>query len=120
MSKRKNHNQGFLLMEVLVALAVMATGVLFLLQSFSVIVRSNRQLRNNQTAYRLIDAIYNRLYAGEKLSPETPVFPGGERYAWSSEVTPLGNRLQQLALSVTWPEKGRTANISFAHTMLKK
>ena len=120
MNKNRTGKQGFLLMEVLVALAIMAAGILFLLQSFSGIIRSNRQLRNNQSAFALIDAVYNRLYAGETVSPETAMFPGDNYYTWSIESTPLGNQLQRMVVRATWVERGNPQAISFPHTLLKK
>ncbi|MFH1459554.1 MAG: type II secretion system protein [Candidatus Omnitrophota bacterium] len=53
--------KGFILLEILISIVVFSAGILFLVQSLSMIIKSNKKLIANSYAYNTIDNLLNRL-----------------------------------------------------------
>jgi len=114
--KRLNQN-GFSLLEVLVAFSILSLALAALFTLFGTGVRSTAVARDYQQALVVAEARLAFLQGvnAQQLPQENSqgVAPGG--YTWRSEVTPLeqetpavsGVTLYQLAVQVRWDEGGQ-------------
>lgn len=114
--KRLNQ-QGFSLLEVLVAFSILSLALAALFTLFGTGVRNTAVARDYQQALVVAEARLAFLQGinAQQLPQENAqgVAPGG--YAWRSEVTPLeqeepavsGVTLYQLAVQVSWQEGGQ-------------
>ena len=117
MSKKTKKLKGFILIEILVSLLLLATGILFLINSLSVITKSNRRIRSNRTAYMLIDNVYNQLYSGEYIPPGK-VSLDNQEYFWSLTVNDTGDGLKNLVVNVKWGKGSLTSTAGLSHSAI--
>ncbi len=120
-STRKSADQGFSLLEVIVALAIMAVGFVTMLQLFSGSIRSVSLSEQYLKAVTLANSKLSEL---EMLNFESDTFFGTfedeENYRWELELrpyeTPLNDpdkniNLSEVILSIIWNDSGRERNV---------
>ena len=117
MNPRAKKADGFILIEILVSLLILSSGILFLVRSLCMITKSNSQIRNNRLAYLLIDNIYNQLYSGEQILPGKVILDKKE-YLWDLTVNNTGDRLRHLTINVTWGKNGSSSAAGLSHTTI--
>ena len=115
-TKQKKHN-GFILIEILVSLLLLASGILFLVRSLSMITKSNHQLRNNRLAYILIDNVYNQLYSGEQILPGMVIIDDKE-FFWDLTVNNTGDGLRHLTVNVSSGVGETSTSVSLSHSII--
>lgn len=114
--KRKKDN-AFILIEILVSLLLLTSGILFLIKSLSMITKSNQQLRNNRLAFILIDNIYNQLYSQEPIIPGKVILNNKE-FFWDFTVNNTGDGLSQLSVNVQAGTEGNSSVATLDHSII--
>lgn len=114
----KKTKKGFILLEILVAMAVLSAGVLFLVQALSLIVRSNQLVRKNQFAALLIDNIYNRFYSQEDLPLEDEITFMEQPFRWEADISLVEERLKKIMLRVSWQERNKPFYIEISRLVI--
>ncbi|MFH1094283.1 MAG: prepilin-type N-terminal cleavage/methylation domain-containing protein [Candidatus Omnitrophota bacterium] len=117
MRARTKKNNGFILIEILVSLLLLSAGILFLVQSLSMITKSNQQIKNNRLAYLLIDNIYNQLYSGERILPGKVILDKKE-YFWEFTVDNTSDILKHLTITVNWDTNTSSSTASLTHSAI--
>jgi general secretion pathway protein I len=124
------NEQGFSLLEVVVALAILAGGFLVVLNLFSSSVRSVDFSGQYLKGVTLANSKINEL---EMLNFEPEEFSGNfkneESYHWEVIIDPydsplndtkLGIQLQKVFLKVFWEDRGQTRNVELATLHLQR
>jgi len=114
--KEKN---GFILMEILVAMVILSGTILFLIQALSNILESNRQVRNNQLAFLTIDNIYNRLYSQEAVKNQDIII-NGTKFHCDIDKEKIKENLSQITVKITWPDKSKFKSQSLSHRIAEE
>ncbi len=122
--------EGFSLLEVVVALAILAGGFLAVLNLFSGSVRSVGFSGQYLKAVTLANSKINEL---EMMNFEPDVYSGNfkneEGYKWDVEIAPhesplndpdTGIQLQKILLKVSWEDQGQVRNVELATLSLEK
>lgn len=120
-SSRKLNDQGFSLLEVIVALAIMAIGYITVLNLFSASVKSVGMSDQYMRAVRLANS---KLSEMEMMNYETETlsgtFEGEERFQWLMETEPYDSplndpeqniNLSRIVLRVSWGENEKQRNV---------
>ncbi len=118
---KKINNDGFSLLEVIVALAIMAIGFVTVSQLFSGSIRSvslsEQYLKGTTLAHSKIGELEVRNYS---VSEFDGTFPNEKKYRWELQIKPhtssLNNKenkilLSEVILNVLWEDKGKTHNV---------
>ena len=123
------NEKGFSLLEVVVALAILAGGFLVVLNLFSGSVRSvdfsGQYLKGVTLANSKINELEMLNYAPSEYSGS---FKNEESYRWEVDISPydsplndskLGVQLEKIFLKVFWEDQGKTRNVELATLHLK-
>ena len=118
---KKPNDDGFSLLEVIVALAIMAMGFITVLQLFSGSIRSvslsEQYLKGTTLAHSKLGELEVSNYS---VSTFEGTFPDEKKYRWELQIKPhtsaLNNEennilLSEVTLNVLWEDKGKTHNI---------
>ena len=118
------NEQGFSLLEVVVALAIMAGGFLVVLNLFSASVQSvdfsGQYLKGVTLANSKINELEILNFEPDEYSG---IFKNEESYRWEVDIAPYdsplndsdsGIQLQKVLLKVFWEDRGQTRNVELA------
>ena len=118
------NEQGFSLLEVVVALAIMAGGFLVVLNLFSASVQSvdfsGQYLKGVTLANSKINELEMLNFEPDEYSG---IFKNEESYRWEVDIAPYdsplndsdsGIQLQKVLLKVFWEDRGQTRNVELA------
>mgnify|MGYP004003812077 FL=1 len=128
-SNSLKNEQGFSLLEVVVALMIMAGGVLAVLNLFSGSVRSVDFSGQYLKAVTLANSKMNELEIQNfTVDDSSGNFKNEENYRWEVDISPYdsdlnneesGIQLQKILLKVLWNDDGHTRNIELATLRLE-
>jgi len=128
-SSSLKNEQGFSLLEVVVALMIMAGGFLAVLNLFSGSVRSVDFSGQYLKAVTLANSKMNELEIQNFIIDDSSGnFKNEENYRWEVEISPYdsdlnneesGIQLQKILLNVLWNDDGHTRNIELATLRLE-
>ena len=120
----KLNNDGFSLLEVIVALAIMAMGFVTVLQLFSGSIRlvslSEQYLKGTTLAHSKMGELEVNNYS---VTEYEGIFPDEKNYRWQLQVSPHTSplnskedniQLSEVTLNVLWEEAGKTRDIEFS------
>jgi len=123
------NEKGFSLLEVIVALAIMAGGFLAVLNLFSSSVRSVNFSGQYLKAATLANSKMNELeILNFALDDQTGSFKNEENYRWEVSIAPYDSdlnddksniQLQKVLLKVLWNDNGKPRNIEIATLRLQ-
>ena len=118
---KKPNDDGFSLLEVIVALAIMAMGFVTVLQLFSGSIRSvslsEQYLKATTLAHSKLGELEINNYSDSKFKG---TFPKEENYRWELDISPYTSplnseknniQLSKVALNVLWSDASRIRNI---------
>jgi prepilin-type N-terminal cleavage/methylation domain-containing protein len=128
--KAWKNEQGFSLLEVVVALTILAGGFLVVLNLFSGSVRSvdfsGQYLKGVTLANSKINELEMLNFVPNEYSGN---FKNEENYRWEVDISPydsplnnseVGIQLQKIFLKVFWEDRGKTRNVELATLHLKR
>ena len=120
----KPSNDGFSLLEVIVALAIMAMGFVTVLQLFSGSIRSvslsEQYLKGTTLAHSKLGELEVNNYSVTDLEG---TFPDEKNYRWQLQISPHTSplnskenniQLSEVTLNVLWEEAGKTRDIELS------
>ena len=120
----KPNNDGFSLLEVIVALAIMAMGFVTILQLFSGSIRSvslsEQYLKGTTLAHSKLGELEVNNYSVTELEG---TFPDEKNYRWQLQVSPHTShlnskenniQLSEVTLNVLWEEAGKTRDVEIS------
>ncbi len=120
----KLNNDGFSLLEVIVALAIMAMGFVTVLQLFSGSIRSvslsEQYLKGTTLAHSKLGELEVNNYS---VTEYEGIFPGEKNYRWQLQVSPHTSplnskenniQLSEVTLNVLWEDAGKTRDIEMS------
>ena len=120
----KTNNDGFSLLEVIVALAIMAMGFVTVLQLFSGSIRSvslsEQYLKGTSLAHSKLGALEVNNYSVTEFEG---TFPDEKKYRWELEVSPHTSplnsnenniQLSEVLLKVLWSDSNKIRNIELS------
>ena len=120
----KPSNDGFSLLEVIVALAIMAMGFVTVLQLFSGSIRSaslsEQYLKGTTLAHSKLGELEVNNY---KVTEFEGTFPDEKDYRWQLEISPHTSplnskenniQLSEVTLNVLWEDAGKTRDIELS------
>ena len=120
----KPNNDGFSLLEVIVALAIMAMGFVTVLQLFSGSIRqvslSEQYLKGTTLAHSKLGELEVNNYRVTKFEG---TFPDEKNYRWQLQVSPHASplnskekniQLSEVTLNVLWEDAGKTRDIEMS------
>ena len=117
----KPNNDGFSLLEVIVALAIMAMGFVTVLQLFSGSIRSvslsEQYLKGTTLAHSKLGELEVNNYS---VTEYEGIFPDEKNYRWQLQVSPHASplnskekniQLSEVTLNVLWEDAGKTRDV---------
>ena len=117
----KPNNDGFSLLEVIVALAIMAMGFVTVLQLFSGSIRSvslsEQYLKGTTLAHSKLGELEVNNYS---VTEYEGIFPDEKNYRWQLQISPHTSplnskenniQLSEVTLNVLWEDAGKTRDI---------
>jgi len=120
----KPSNDGFSLLEVIVALAIMAMGFVTVLQLFSGSIRSvslsEQYLKGTTLAHSKLGELEVNNYS---VTEYEGIFPGEKNYRWQLQVSPHASslnskekniQLSEVTLNVLWVDAGKTRDVEIS------
>ena len=120
----KPNNDGFSLLEVIVALAIMAMGFVTVLQLFSGSIRSvnlsEQYLKGTTLAHSKLGELEVNNYSVTEFEG---TFPDEKNYRWQLQVSPHASplnskeeniQLSEVTLNVLWEDAGKTRNVEIS------
>ncbi|MCS5544337.1 MAG: prepilin-type N-terminal cleavage/methylation domain-containing protein [Gammaproteobacteria bacterium] len=120
----KPNNDGFSLLEVIVALAIMAMGFVTVLQLFSGSIRSvslsEQYLKGTTLAHSKLGELEVNNYS---VTEYEGIFPDEKNYRWQLQVSPHASplnskeeniQLSEVTLNVLWEDAGKTRDIEIS------
>ena len=120
----KQSNDGFSLLEVIVALAIMAMGFITVLQLFSGSIRSvslsEQYLKGTTLAHSKLGELEVNNYSASEFKG---IFPDEKNYQWQLEISPYTSllnskenniQLSEVTLNVLWKDAGKTRDIELS------
>ena len=120
----KPNNDGFSLLEVIVALAIMAMGFVTILQLFSGSIRSvslsEQYLKGTTLAHSKMGELEVNNYS---VTEYEGIFPDEKHYRWQLQVSPHTSplnskenniQLSEVTLNVLWEDAGKTRDIEIS------
>ncbi|MCL5774556.1 MAG: hypothetical protein M1536_09330 [Firmicutes bacterium] len=105
------------MVEVLIALALLSTGILAVIGVYPVILQMNTSSQNNDIALslaqqKLDEILSNGTFISTSAQSDMPSnLPSCTRQWWGSSV-PYNSSLQQIDVQVTWTEKNRLRSVT--------
>jgi len=115
--------RGFSLLELLVAIAILSVGIIFILQALSFCARSSGIAADTLNALILAEDKLQELQYQEKTNASSQMNSSGVtgKYRWdyALEISPPANRLYKCALNVIWERALRNEKLS-VNTYFKK
>ena len=121
---KKPNDDGFSLLEVIVALAIMAMGFITVLQLFSGSIRSvslsEQYLKGTTLAHSKLGELEVNNYSVTEFEG---IFPDEKNYRWQLQVSPHTSplnskedniQLSEVTLNVLWEEAGKTRDIELS------
>ena len=118
---KKPNDDGFSLLEVIVALAIMAMGFITVLQLFSGSIRSvslsEQYLKGTTLAHSKLGELEVNNYSASEFEG---IFPDEKNYQWQLEISPYTSslnskkdniQLSEVTLNVLWKDAGKTRDI---------
>jgi len=121
---KKTNDDGFSLLEVIVALAIMAMGFVTVLQLFSGSIRSvslsEQYLKGTTLAHSKLGELEVNNY---RVAEFEGIFPDEKNYRWQLQVSPHTSplnskenniQLSEVTLNVLWEEAGKTRDIEIS------
>jgi len=121
---KKPNDDGFSLLEVIVALAIMAMGFITVLQLFSGSIRSvslsEQYLKGTTLAHSKLGELEVNNYSVTDLEG---TFPDDKNYRWQLQISPHTSplnskknniQLSEVTLNVLWEEAGKTRDIELS------
>jgi prepilin-type N-terminal cleavage/methylation domain-containing protein len=124
---QKSSNQGFTFVEIMVAVAVVAIGLVAVLGSFITSYQIFQQTENyNQAVLISLDQFWqleDALAQGDNSSslPSGELTDGLKKFQWAFEETPIQdyNDLKEIKLKISWLDGKRTGQINWATYLIK-
>jgi len=120
----KPNNDGFSLLEVIVALAIMAMGFVTVLQLFSGSIRSvslsEQYLKGTTLAHSKLGELEVNNYS---VTEHEGIFPDEKNYRWQLQVSPHASplnskekniQLSEVTLNVLWEDAGKTRDVEIS------
>ncbi len=120
----KPNNDGFSLLEVIVALAIMAMGFVTVLQLFSGSIRSlslsEQYLKGTTLAHSKLGELEVNNY---RVTALEGIFPDEKNYRWQLQISPHTSplnskenniQLSEVTLNVLWEDAGKTRDIEMS------
>jgi len=120
----KLNNDGFSLLEVIVALAIMAMGFVTVLQLFSGSIRSvslsEQYLKGTTLAHSKLGELEVNNYS---VTEYEGIFPDEKNYRWQLQVSPHASplnskekniQLSEVTLNVLWEDAGKTRDVEIS------
>ena len=120
----KPSNDGFSLLEVIVALAIMAMGFVTVLQLFSGSIRSvslsEQYLKGTTLAHSKMGELEVNNYS---VTEYEGIFPDEKNYRWQLQVSPHASplnskekniQLSEVTLNVLWEDAGKTRDVEIS------
>ena len=120
----KPNNDGFSLLEVIIALAIMSMGFVTVLQLFSGSIRSvslsEQYLKGTTLAHSKLGELEVNNYS---VTEYEGIFPDEKNYRWQLQVSPHTSplnskedniQLSEVTLNVLWEDAGKTRDIEFS------
>ena len=120
----KPNNDGFSLLEVIVALAIMAMGFVTVLQLFSGSIRSvslsEQYLKGTTLAHSKLGELEVNNYS---VTEYEGIFPDEKNYRWQLQVSPHASplnskekniQLSEVTLNVLWEDAGKTRDVEIS------
>ena len=120
----KPNNDGFSLLEVIVALAIMAMGFVTVLQLFSGSIRSlslsEQYLKGTTLAHSKLGELEVNNY---RVTAFEGIFPDEKNYRWQLQISPHTSplnskenniQLSEVTLNVLWEDAGKTRDIEMS------
>jgi len=120
----KPNNDGFSLLEVIVALAIMAMGFVTVLQLFSGSIRSvslsEQYLKGTTLAHSKMGELEVNNYS---VTEYEGIFPDEKNYRWQLQISPHTSplnskenniQLSEVTLNVLWEDAGKTRDIELS------
>ena len=120
----KPNNDGFSLLEVIVALAIMAMGFVTVLQLFSGSIRSvslsEQYLKGTTLAHSKLGELEVNNYS---VTEYAGIFPDEKNYRWQLQVSPHASplnskekniQLSEVTLNVLWEDAGKTRDVEIS------
>ena len=120
----KPNNDGFSLLEVIVALAIMAMGFVTVLQLFSGSIRSvslsEQYLKGTTLAHSKLGELEVNNYSVTEFEG---IFPDEKNYRWQLQVSPHASplnskekniQLSEVTLNVLWEDAGKTRDVEIS------
>jgi type II secretory pathway pseudopilin PulG len=117
----KNSARGFMLMEVMLAAALLGIGLVVIIQSVNASLRSSQSMANVSTASWLLEQkltdVFQSRYGNGKDSGNFG--SGWDNFRWETECRSLNRNLDGIILSIYWQERNEEKKIS-AETFIAK
>lgn len=110
--------KGIILLEVLVSLVILATGVVFLMQTLSAIVQSNQAVQMNSLAVLEIDNMVSRLSAQEPVTNQTIYAPDEKGFSYRQETILIHNILKEVLLKIDWTSRNKTQSVEYSFSVI--
>ena len=120
----KPNNDGFSLLEVIVALAIMAMGFVTVLQLFSGSIRSvslsEQYLKGTTLAHSKLGELEVNNY---RVTEYEGIFPDEKNYRWQLQISPHTSplnskenniQLSEVTLNVLWEDAGKTRDVEIS------
>ena len=123
------NDRGYLLLEVILAVAILSLGLVMLLRSFAAPLRAVKVSENHLTAALLLEQKTEELQTGCTLhsEAESGTFPGySGRFKWRIETSPYrdrsldGDRLSQVRVTVSWREGETERSIHLTSLVVRR
>lgn len=105
--RRRNNRDGFMLLEIMVAMAILSISLVLILESLSALLERNREIFDMSiaglVAQEQLSSIYLREYQKDTTSEKgSGNYPG---FDWSVELRPVDEHLDEAFLTVTWVKR---------------
>ena len=112
--KFKGAQRGFMLMEVMLATALLGLGLVVIIQSINASLKNSESAANIATAsfllnQKLADVFQARYTSGQEKSC---FGTGWENFSWETDCRSLNQNLDEISLSVYWQERNEDKKIS--------
>ena len=109
--------KGFSMVEVLIALALLSTGILAVVGVYPAILQMNTSSQNNDIALSLaqqkLDEILNNgTFISTSAQSDMPSNLPSCTRQWVGSSVPYNSNLQQIDVQVTWTEKNRLRSVT--------
>lgn len=111
-------NKGFILLEVLVSLIVLTTGILFLMQTLSGIVRSNQMVKENALAVLEVDNIFNRITAKEDIDIALPGLLDDDKFSIRREIVGVSSFLKEMMIEIQWKDRSNVKSVKYNRSII--